>query len=116
MSEPKILYSSDGSHTKNCAKCGFHPCRCPKSGDLNPKEHTLKIRRETNGRGGKTVTAVFELPPNENYFKDLTAKLKSHCGSGGAFKDLRIEIQGDHRDKVKAYLEKLGFKTKLAGG
>jgi len=25
-------------------------------------------------------------------------------------------VQGDHRDKIKLYLEKLGFKVKLAGG
>ena len=83
---------------------------------MTPSEHTLKVRRETAGRGGKTVTSVFELPANEAYFKDLTTKLKSHCGTGGAFKDGRIEIQGDHRDKVKVFLEKLGFQVKLAGG
>lgn len=116
MSEPKILYSSDGSHLKTCPKCGKNPCRCPKSSALDPKDHTIKVRRETAGRGGKVVTAVFELPQNEAYFKDLTARLKSHCGCGGAYKDNRIEIQGDHRDKVKSYLEKLGFSVKLAGG
>lgn len=81
-----------------------------------PSDYTLKIRRETNGRGGKAVTVVFELPDNEAYFKELTSKLKTHCGSGGAFKQSTIEIQGDHRDKMKAFLEKLGFKVKLAGG
>lgn len=116
MANPKILYSSDGSHLKNCSKCAAHPCRCPKAADLNPKNHLLKVRRETNGRGGKTVTVVFELPQNEGYFKELTAKLKSHCGTGGAFKEGRIEIQGDHREKIKAFLEKLGFQVKLAGG
>ncbi len=114
--QPRILYSSDGSHKLQCQKCHQHPCRCPKASALTPGEHTLKVRRETNGRGGKAVTVVFELPANEAYFKDLASKLKTHCGSGGAFKDLRIEIQGDHREKVKAFLEKLGFKVKLAGG
>ena len=116
MSGPKILYSSDGSHLKNCAKCGAHPCRCPKSQDLNPKDHTLKVRREVNGRGGKTVTVVFELPQNDGYFKELATKLKSHCGTGGAYKDNKVEIQGDHREKVKKFLEALGFQVKLAGG
>ncbi|MBY0516665.1 MAG: translation initiation factor [Bacteriovoracaceae bacterium] len=114
--KPRILYSSDGSHKLNCEKCSSNPCRCPKSKNLNPSEHTLKVRRETNGRGGKTVTVVLELPDNESYFKELTSKLKTHCGCGGAFKGQTIEIQGDHRDKVKAYLEARGFKVKLAGG
>lgn len=114
--QPRILYSSDGSHKLQCQKCGQHPCKCPKAGALVPSEHTLKIRRETNGRGGKAVTVVFELPENEAYFKELASKLKTHCGSGGAFKITTIEVQGDHRDKIKLYLEKLGFKVKLAGG
>lgn len=116
MTNPKILYSSDGSHLKNCPKCGAHPCRCPRPSELNPKEHTLKVRRETNGRGGKTVTVVFELPANESYFKELATKLKAYCGTGGAFKDMRIEVQGDHREKVKKFLEAKGFQVKLAGG
>jgi translation initiation factor 1 len=79
-------------------------------------QHTLKIRLEKNGRGGKTVTVVFELPSFEVYFKDLEKKLKALCGTGGSFKNNMIEIQGDHREKIKAFLEKLGFKVKLAGG
>lgn len=116
MSEPNIIYSSDGSHKKKCPKCHYHPCRCPKASDLTPQDHTLKIRLEKNGRGGKNVTVVFELPNNDDYFKKLLKKLKSHCGSGGAYKDKRMEIQGDHRDKVKSFLEKIGFKAKFAGG
>lgn len=81
-----------------------------------PDEHTLKIRLEKNGRGGKTVTVVFELPVNEEYFKGVEKKLKAMCGTGGSFKNNVIEIQGDHREKIKPFLEKLGFKVKLAGG
>lgn len=62
------------------------------------------------------MTAVFELPDNEAYFKELASKLKAQCGTGGAYKDGRIEIQGDHREKVKKVLEGLGFLVKLAGG
>jgi translation initiation factor 1 len=114
--KPRILYSSDGSHKLQCAKCSHHPCQCPKAQALVPSDHTLKIRRETNGRGGKAVTVIFELPDNEAYFKELASKLKTYCGSGGAFKGSTMEVQGDHRDKIKAFLEKLGFKVKLAGG
>ena len=114
--KPRILYSSDGSHKLQCPKCHQHPCACPKSTELNPSEHTLKVRRETNGRGGKTVTTIFELPPNEAYFKELASKLKTLCGSGGSFKEGVIEIQGDHREKIKKFLESKGFKVKLAGG
>ena len=76
----------------------------------------MKIRLEKNGRGGKTVTVIFELPANEPYFKDVEKKLKALCGTGGTYKNNMIEISGDHREKIKVFLEKSGFKVKLAGG
>ena len=75
----------------------------------------LKIRLEKKGRGGKLVSVLFELPHNEKYWVEFTKKLKAHCGSGGAYKEGTIEIQGDHRDKLRSYLEKMGFSVKLAG-
>jgi len=116
MSNYEIVYSDDPNFKKRCPKCKNYPCNCAKLSDLIPSQHTLKIRLEKNGRGGKTVTVIFELPANEAFFKDLEKKLKSLCGTGGSFKNNMIEIQGDHREKLKTYLEKMGFKIKLAGG
>jgi predicted translation initiation factor SUI1 len=61
------------------------------------------------------VTVLFELPNNETYFADLTKQLKNHLGTGGTFKNGRVEIQGDHKTRIQAYLEKMGFKVRLAG-
>jgi translation initiation factor 1 len=116
MSDYEIVYSDDPNFSKRCKKCSKYPCACPKASSLVPSDYTLKIRLEKNGRGGKTVTVVFELPQNEEYFKNLEKKLKSLCGTGGSFKEGKIEIQGDHRNKIKLHLEGLGFKVKLAGG
>ena len=38
------------------------------------------------------------------------------CGAGGAARDGRIEIQGEHRDRLVAELVKLGYDAKRAGG
>jgi translation initiation factor 1 len=46
----------------------------------------------------------------------LAKQLKQKCSTGGTVKDGVIEIQGDHREKLKAELEKLGHNVKLAGG
>lgn len=116
MSDYEIVFSDDPNFKKQCKKCLKFPCQCPSLKDMVPNLHTLKIRLEKNSRGGKNVTVIFELPDNEKYFKDLVKKLKNYCGSGGALKNNQMEIQGDHRQKVKAYLEKIGFKVKLAGG
>ncbi len=80
------------------------------------KVHTVKVSRETSGRKGKGVTVVSELPLNEDAIKELATQLKNKCGTGGTAKDGRIEIQGDHRDKLVVELEKLGYKVKRAGG
>jgi predicted translation initiation factor SUI1 len=77
---------------------------------------TAKVGRETAGRKGKGVTTVFDLPLSETELLELAAKLKQRCGTGGTVKDRRIEIQGDNRDRVIAELEKLGFRTRRAGG
>ena len=80
------------------------------------KVHTVRVGRETAGRRGKGVTTVFDLPLTEDAAKELAATLKQKCGTGGTFKDGRIEIQGDHRDKIVGELEKLGYKVKRSGG
>mgnify|MGYP000707237317 CR=1 FL=1 len=79
---------------------------------IDPASTTLKLRLEKNKRGGKTVTIVYEVPNNPEYFKKILKKLKSKCGTGGALKADTLEIQGDHRQEVRTQLEKIGFKVK----
>ena len=76
----------------------------------------MKIRLETRGRGGKAVTELFETNAGPKSLQEWAKKIESHCGSGGSQKDDTIEIQGDHREKIKAFLEKKAFKVILAGG
>jgi len=83
---------------------------------VKKKLGTAKVGRETAGRKGKGVTTVFELGLDEAGLKELATRLKNVCGTGGTAKDGRIEIQGDHRDKIMAELEKLGYKAKRVGG
>ncbi|MBW3696282.1 stress response translation initiation inhibitor YciH [Vibrio sp. T187] len=76
----------------------------------------VRIQRETKGRKGKGVSVVSGLDLDDAPLKLLAAELKKVCGCGGSIKDGNIEIQGDSRDKIKAHLEKKGFKVKFAGG
>jgi translation initiation factor 1 len=76
----------------------------------------VRVRRETGGRGGKTITGIYGVALAEAKLKDLAGELKRLCGTGGTVKDGTIEIQGDHRDKIVAALEQRGYTVKRAGG
>ena len=121
--ETRLVYSSDGSHLKLCKSCGENPCECSDSEAfivaIIPEKLTLKIKLEKNQRGGKLVTVIHDFPHNPAFFEDLAKKLKNHCGTGGTYKKdqkPQIELQGDQREKVEAYLLKLNIKSKRSGG
>jgi len=82
----------------------------------NPNKQGVRIRRESKGRGGKTVSIIDGLPLDVAALKHTLKQLKSALGTGGAIKNNTLEIQGDHRDKLLLLLEKLGHKARLAGG
>jgi translation initiation factor 1 len=72
----------------------------------------IKIKKETGGRRGKTVTVISNIKHNPQVIEDLEKKLKKHCGAGGTSYAKTIEIQGDHVAKVQKFLEKEGFEVK----
>ena len=111
-----LVFSTDGIPSRECPSCGKRPCVCPPVADVVPAGIRLRLRLDKKGRGGKTVTVVFDLPPYPEYLTSLIKKLKAHCGTGGALKEDRMEIQGDQRDKAQAYLERLGFTVRRSGG
>jgi translation initiation factor 1 len=76
----------------------------------------VRVRREVSGRGGKGVSVISGLPLNDDALEALATQLKRSCGAGGAVKDGRIEIQGEHRDRLVAELVKLGYAAKRSGG
>lgn len=76
----------------------------------------VRVSREVAGRGGKGVSVITGLPLNDAALDSLATQLKKACGAGGAAKDGRIEIQGDHRDRLVAELTKLGYAAKRSGG
>ena len=114
--ERPTVYSTAWEGSQPCPRCHSLPCRCPKKRSLLPQEQTASIRRETKGRGGKTVTVVYGLQLSAEDARELARQLKQACGTGGTVKEDAIEIQGDHRDKIAARLRQLGYKTKFTGG
>lgn len=77
----------------------------------------VDIKRETGGRGGKTVTVVSGFVGIGQPEKEaLCKKMRGACGCGGTVKDGAIEIQGDQREKIAAILVEAGFRPVFAGG
>lgn len=105
--DSRLVYSTDMGRIKQDA---------PAQQAQTFNDGVIRIRRETKGRKGKGVITVAGLPMIGDELKKMAQNLKKKCGTGGSVKDGIIEIQGDKRDVIKAELEKLGYKVKLAGG
>jgi translation initiation factor 1 len=92
------------------------PVRQPVAKPVASGPPKIRVAREVAGRGGKGVTVITGLPLEAAKLEDLAGQLKRSCGAGGAVRGDRIEIQGEHRDRVVAELAKLGYDAKRAGG
>lgn len=110
-----VVYSSEFG--RMCPGCGkpARSCVCKKA-SAPAGDGTVRLRRETKGRGGKTVIVITGLPLDAAALAALAAELKKRCGCGGTAKDGVIEIQGDHAEVLLAELLKRGYKAKRAGG
>lgn len=82
---------------------------------LPASQQSLKIWLDRKG-GNKVVTRVEGIVATDDDLQNLRKKLQTLCGSGGTTKDGEILLQGDHRDKILAFLLKEGYKAKKAGG
>ena len=55
------------------------------------------------------MTIIRGIDSRDLDLKDLTRSLKEKLACGGTFRDNQIELQGDHRLRLKDILVKLGF-------
>jgi len=92
-----------------CSVCGLPEelCMCEQ---IAKEQQKIRILTDTR-RYGKIVTVVEGIDDTDIDLDDLARKLKTRCAAGGTAKDGRIELQGEHRRKVKEVLEELGFSV-----
>jgi len=67
-------------------------------------------------RKGKPITILEGYNGATSDFKKLAKEIKTTLSVGGSFKDDKIIIQGDYRDKIMEILKDKGFSVKRVGG
>ena len=67
-------------------------------------------------RKGKPITILEGYTGTNEDFKVLAKEIKQRLSVGGSFKDDKIIIQGDFRDKIMQMLKDKGFNVKRVGG
>ena len=92
-----------------CPKCGLPEelCMCQA---IAKEEQRIKVRISTR-KWGREVTLIMGINPKEVDISSLTTKLKNKCACGGTAKDGIIELQGDHKQRVKENLIQMGFSS-----
>jgi len=114
-SENRLVYSSEVGRITDTGKNKINNSKYQKNIAL-PPDGTVRLRRETKGRGGGTVIVISGIPLHGGDLKEFAGFLKKRCGCGGTVKGDIIEIQGDHRDLLLQELQAKGYKVKLSGG
>lgn len=90
-----------------CPVCGLvkELCVCETIAKESQKILVYVERKKFN----KNYTIVEGIDAKEIDLKDLAKKLKSELACGGTIKDGKIELQGEHKQKVKRILIDYGF-------
>ncbi|MEM0380876.1 MAG: translation initiation factor [Desulfurococcaceae archaeon] len=78
---------------------------------LISEQQIIKIKLDKR-KFGREVTIVEGLSNDEKELKQIAKVLKSKLAAGGTVKENRIELQGDHRHRVREILiNELGYSS-----
>ena len=79
-------------------------------GDLTTGQQVLTIHLEER-RYGKAMTIIEGFDADAVDVASIASELKRSLATGGTTTDDRIELQGDHADRVSALLRDRGFRV-----
>ena len=97
------------------------PDHTPKEDDIVKEKNNIWLQEDPiickyEKRKGKPITILEGYTGATSDFKKLAKELKTKLSVGGSFKDDKIIIQGDYRDKIMTILKEKGFNVKRVGG
>ncbi len=94
-----------------CPKCGLPEelCVCETIAKEAQKIRVYLVQK----RYGKNITVIKGVDTRKIDVKELMKKMKSKLACGGTYKNDEIELQGDHRLRVKGLLIKEGFPKEI---
>ncbi len=112
-----LVYSTEVGRTCPACRQPLAACTCKAAAaPALAGDGTVRVSRETKGRGGKAVTLVRGLALDAGALAETGKKLRTACGAGGTVKDGVLEVQGDHVERVIEWLRVNGFVVKRTGG
>lgn len=90
-----------------CTKCGLvkELCVCE---TIAKESQIIKVYLERK-KFRKFYTIIEGIDDKEIDMRDLAKQLKERLACGGTAKEGRIELQGDHKNRVKDILVNIGF-------
>ena len=93
-----------------CDKCGLPEelCICE---EIAKESQRVRISTDKR-RFGKLATIVDGINDPGIDLKELSSLLKAKCACGGTIRETTIELQGDHKKKVREILEKLSERDR----
>jgi translation initiation factor 1 len=111
-----LVYSTD--HGRTCPACRQAQalCICKATKPIPAGDGIVRVSREKQGCGGKTVTVVRGLLLDAPSLTATGKQLRAACGAGGTAKEGVIEVQGDHVERVMSWLTQAGHRVKRTGG
>lgn len=119
MRSTGLVYSTDSGRMCPTCRLPAADCQCKaqaKAQALPKGDGVVRVSRDSKGRGGKTMTVVRGLSLDAEALATLGKRLRTACGAGGTAKEGVLEVQGDHVERVIAWLQQEGWTVKRAGG
>ncbi len=90
------------------SECNCPPLPCPSK---PPALQTARLSLEKRAKG-KKVTVIRGLSAKDNDLPSLLTELKSACGAGGTLQEEALEVQGEHLERIRNWLQNAGYRTK----